>query len=111
MLSLPLGRSGPPVAIFPQSNTNPEGKASSKRLWAGERAAFQEVKMSEIAPRPPAVRRNLEKNSHYTSFALSKVTDLGLICLLPFYGTEISGSQEVIEVREATTVVVGEAKE
>lgn len=56
-------------------------------------------------------KKELGKNSQYTSFALSKVTNLGLICLLSFYGTEISGSQEVIEIGEVTTVVVGEAKE
>lgn len=49
-------------------------------------------------------KKRLGKNSHYTSFALSKGTDLGLICLLSFYGTEISGSQEVIEIAEVTTV-------
>lgn len=62
--------SGPPDAIFPQSNTNFKGKASSKRLYAGEKTAFQEVEMSETAPLPPEVRKNLEKKSHYTSFAL-----------------------------------------
>lgn len=41
----------------------------------------------------------------------SKATDLGLICLLSFYGTEISGSQEVIEIGEVTKVVVGESPE
>lgn len=36
---------------------------------------------------------------------------MGLICPLSFYGTEISGSQEVIEIGEVTKVVVGESPE
>lgn len=63
------------------------------------------------SPTASCSKKGLQKNSHYTSFALSKATGLGLICLLSFYGTEISGSPEVIEIGELTTVVVGEAPE
>lgn len=52
-------------------------------------------------------KKGLGKNSHHTSFALRKATDSELTCLLSFYGTEINGSQKVIEIGEATTVVVG----
>lgn len=63
------------------------------------------------SPTASCSKKGLGKNSHYTSFALSKATDLGLICLPSFYGNEISGSQEVIEIGAMTTVVVREAPE
>lgn len=63
------------------------------------------------SPTASCSQKELGKKSGYISFTLSKATDLGLICLLSFNGTEISGSQEVIKIGEVTTIVVGEAPE